>query len=116
MQTAKLTLEIPYHDIGLFVASLSLPMRKRMLSLLSESFNIEISNMENGKTRKRMCKRMQLKLTPKTLHQQTTLTTTQKEIAIIEIPKAPEKLFESNPRANIDHVITENDFTQVAPG
>lgn len=67
---AKISLDVPYDDLGHLISALPVRTRKYLLKLLSASFNLEIVN-SNGEIKQRLRKGYRLLASPKSSQQMT---------------------------------------------
>lgn len=60
LSTAKITIEVPYHELGLFIGKLPTKIRNRFFSILEQTYDMEIISMATGKPRQRLCRDMKV--------------------------------------------------------
>lgn len=66
MNTCKLSIEIPYETLGLFLSSLPQRMRKMLFSAMAQKFDMEVTDLTTGKPQRRLSNNMKISIaTPK---------------------------------------------------
>lgn len=62
MNTCKLSIEIPYENLGLFLSSLPQRMRKMLFSAMAQKFDMEVTDLTTGKPQKRLSNNMKISI------------------------------------------------------